>query len=181
LNASKDFNQGWWSGVLDNVAENPNYFVGDLSADGTMWHNNFFSFALGELGGQSVLSATLQLTRAEGFSELGRITQRYTLMDATTDPTVLNATVGTSWDIFEELGSGQSYGSFDVTVSGDASELLSFSLNTIGLADLNAAVDAGDDYFSIGGTLNPSIIPEPLAAGVWSLLLCCAVGGWPRR
>ncbi|MBN1854022.1 MAG: hypothetical protein JW829_14930, partial [Pirellulales bacterium] len=66
-------NQGWWNreGNFANAQDtNDNYFVGDLSNDGTQLLNNFFTFDISNLSG-TVVGATLQLVRWHGGSDSG--------------------------------------------------------------------------------------------------------------
>ena len=72
----------------------------------------------------------------------------------------LNFNDGTSASIFNDLGSGTSYGSFVVSSVGSYSDILNFTLNGAALADLNAAIAHGDQFFSVGGTLTPSATPD---------------------
>jgi hypothetical protein len=171
--------QGWWSGTQANIDSNTNYIVGDLSNNGSALHNNFFTF---NVIGQSptVTSATLRVVREDGQSDLGAIAHTYTTFDVSTDATTLNNNSGTSAAIFNDLGSGITYGSFVITVAGSTSEVLSLSLNANAVADINAAI-AGGSRFSLGGTLTPSAaaVPEP------STFALFAIGGlgiaWSAR
>lgn len=52
--------------------------------------------------------------------------------------------------VFEDLGTGTSYGTFEVSGSGEPSDILSLPLNEAALADINAAAGG---FFSIGGRL----------------------------
>ena len=159
-------NQGWWSAVETNGDWNDNYVVGDLSDDGTDLVNAFFTFDLTGVTG-SVTSATFNVQRYFGESQLGRTFQHLSVFDVSTDAAVLNYTEGTSQAIFDDLGSGVSYGAFDVTVDGSLDEILNLSLNGNGVADLNKAIGAGNRYFSIGATLAPSgEVPEPTTLGL---------------
>jgi hypothetical protein len=130
-------NQGWWSPTLFNFDTNDNYFVGHSDPDRL---RNFFSFDLSSACGAS--SVTLQLTR---FIQTGPLT--YSLFDVVTPAATLNANDGTSQTIFDDLGSGTGFGSFPVA-EGAATDVLSFPLNSAGVAAFNAA---GGGFFSIGG------------------------------
>jgi hypothetical protein len=71
--------------------------------------------------------------------------------DVTTGAATLNNNVGTSAAIFDDLGSGVSYGSFVVpTYPASNVLLLSFTLNAATLADIASAAGG---FFSIGGSL----------------------------
>lgn len=82
----------------------------------------------------------------------------------------MNNNEGTNSTIFDDLGSGQQYGSFNVTVSGNENEILSFSLNSNAIADLNSAISLNQQFFSVGGTLTPSTTPVPEPSSVLGLL-----------
>ena len=79
-----------------------------------------------------------------------------------TPAAVLDNTSGTNSGIYDDLGTGVSYGSFKVPLVGASSLPESFQLNGNGVAAINAAIDGGAGSFSIGGTLpSPSAVPEP--------------------
>jgi hypothetical protein len=139
-------NQGWWSATDANVDNNDNYIVG--SYGGTSIFRNFFTFDLSSACVAS--SVTLRLTR---FGQTGPLT--YTLFDVSTPATTLNANDGISATIFNDLGSGISFGSFPVA-PGSVDEVLSFPLNAAGVAAFNAARGG---FFSIGGSAVP--LPRP--------------------
>lgn len=149
-------NQGWWSStVTNNNPTNDNYFTGKGDTS-----RSFFSFDLSGLSGV-VTSATFQVRRYDQTQALTLglfdvVTPAATLI--TTRTNVFNPT------IFQDLGSGHSYGSFDVGM-GYSTDILSFALNAAALADINAAI--GARYFSIGaavqgpGTIFSGSLDEP--------------------
>jgi hypothetical protein len=130
-------NQGWWSPTASNFDANDNYFVGRLDAE---LFRNFFTFNLSSAC--QAAGVTLQLTRA---NQTGPLT--YVLFDVSTPAATLNANNGTSQTIFDDLGTGTSFGSFPVA-EGAADDVLSFPLNAAGVAAFNAARGG---FFSIGG------------------------------
>jgi len=138
-----DLNQGWWSGTADNFDANNNYVVGDFGGDS---YRNFFTFKLDNVNGV-ITSATLNLLR--GTSDGSQFV--YNLGSVTTDAATLNANDGHNAGIYNDLGSGTSFGSFSVSDNGNPTDLLSFNLNSAGLAAINAS-EGG--YFSLGGSLN---------------------------
>jgi hypothetical protein len=171
-------NQGWW-GDSPNFDANDNYIVG--SDFGTF--RNFFSFDLRSACAAS--SVTLELTR---FDQTGPLT--YRLWDVATAAEVLNANTGISQPIFEDLGSGTSFGSFEVA-DGSPTDVLRFPLNAAGVAAFNAARGG---FFSIGGQ-TPSETATvaflygfsgPAAGGTQQLVVTCLPttkqecknGGW---
>lgn len=172
-------NQGWWSATDSNDDFNDNYFVGTLDPD---LLNNFFSFDTSRLAGLTVLGADLSLD-AYTIDSPGT-GNTYILYDVSTDAATLNFNSGTSAAIFNDLGSGTSYGTFFVPVSA-SNTLISLTLNAAGLADLQLAADQGA-FFSVGGTLDlqapPSTIPEPASMAIFGLgALGMAVAARARR
>ena len=141
-------NQGWWSDTFNNSDGNTNYTVGWRSLSGGQEFRNFFTFDLSSLT-DIVVGATLEVVRYSYFSP--DASETLGLFDVTTDAATLNNNVGTNAAIFNDLGSGTSYGTFVVnSYSFSSTELLSFSLNSNALADINAAKGG---FFSIGGAL----------------------------
>lgn len=69
-------NQGWWSATSSNNTSNDNYLVGDNSNDGSNLLNNFFTFDISEVL-EPVTSATLNLQRYYGQSDLGSLSYSY--------------------------------------------------------------------------------------------------------
>jgi hypothetical protein len=70
------------------------------------------------------------------------------VFDVSTPAATLNANEGTSQTIFDDLGTGTSFGSFPVA-DGAADDVLSFALNAAGVAAFNAARGG---FFSTGGS-----------------------------
>lgn len=103
------------------------------------------SFDLSSLSSQ-VTSAKLQLlknrTSGDPIETLG-------LFEVITDINQLytNRIGLVSPQIFEDLGTGRSYGTFDVATGGNPDEILEFELNETAIAAINAA---SGDFFSIG-------------------------------
>jgi hypothetical protein len=180
---STNGDQGWWNENTGHDTTNTNYIVGDLSTNGTDEFNNFFTFNLGSLAGQTVVSATLQAIREFGLSDLGNTSHTYTLFDVTTSAAALNSTSNANASIFNDLETGVSYGAFNVTVAGSPAEQLSFGLNGSGVSDINAAI-GGSQIFSIGGTLTPGVagvVPEAATVLIWATLTGIGLAaGWRR-
>jgi hypothetical protein len=138
-------NQGWWSDTLSNYDENDNYAIGiDPSGD---LSRNFFTFDLSLLT-LPVTSARLELTRFNYLSSAE--SETFGLSDVSTDAVTLNNNVGTSASIYNDLGSGVSYGEFEILSDGLTTDVLSFNLNAAAIGDINAAKGG---WFSIGGAL----------------------------
>ena len=96
------YSQGWWSGTLENSDNNDNYFTGVWEGE---FLNNFFTFAI-PTGLGPILSAELSITQT------GTVGSPFTyrLYDVSTNANTLNQNNGTSNAIFNDLGSGVSYG-----------------------------------------------------------------------
>jgi Tol biopolymer transport system component len=141
-------NQGWWNWNPNGVNQdhNDNYFVG-VSDEDEGEYRNFFTFDLSSLTGQ-VISARLEITRF-GYGSPDP-SETLGLFDVSTDARTLNNNVGVSAAIFEDLGTGTSYGTVEVSRSGEPADVLSVPLNAAAVADINAAAGG---FFSIGGRL----------------------------
>jgi hypothetical protein len=86
------------------------------------------------------------------------------------------------------LGSGLLYGQKDIITNKllfppSPMEVISIALNGTALAAIEKAALAGDKYFSIGGTLNPNIIPEPgtLTLAMIGMLAMGGLRRWRAR
>lgn len=148
--------QGFYYADGSNQPLNPSYFVGQVAINGTTSPLNpthdYFTFDLSSLNltGKTITSATLNVPSYFGTSDSGQTMFRFTLYDVSTSPTALNATQPSgNLAIYNDLGSGNSYGAFTVPVS--ASGVLNFSLNGAALTDIRNS--AGGD-FSTGGVLS---------------------------
>lgn len=144
-------NQGWWSDFDPHSPGNDNYLVGFVPSD---TYHNFFSFDLSSLTGQ-VVAANLELHRFSYHSL--NPSETLGLFDVSTPAATLKTSIGTNAAIYNDLGSGTSYGVFSVSRSGP--DPIVFSLNAAALAGIQAA-EGG--FFSIGGSLQAF---APL--GVW--------------
>jgi hypothetical protein len=138
-------NQGFWSATLANADNNTNYQTGNTAGSIT---RSFFTFDLSglNLSGQQITSATLELRR---YGYTGDATETVQFFDVSTAAATLNNNTGASPAIFNDLGTGTSYGAFSISSSGLTTDLLSFALNSGARTDI--AAGAGG-FFSIGGT-----------------------------
>lgn len=129
-------NQGWWNdGASNNNLNNDSYFAGAGS------FRNYFTFSLAGLSG-IVTSAELQVRRYN--TDVGA---RYSLYDVSTSASDLALRGIIRDDIWLDLGSGTSYGSYTVG-SGVSTDILTFTLNEAALADITSSLGG---YFSLGG------------------------------
>jgi hypothetical protein len=153
--------QGSWSNVFSNHGAKSLYVVG-LAVDSTDPSRigevrNFFSFPVGIADipvGHEVVSATLKIMRVYS-SDDNEDFEFLEFFDVSTNKDTLNTQTGVSQAIFDDLGSGNSYGVFAVPGHGSTNEILSFELNAMAIADINASINY---WFSIGGRL---VDPEP--------------------
>jgi hypothetical protein len=138
-------NHGWWSPTLPNT-NSTNYAAGYTSTSAI---RNFFTFDLASLNlsGQRIVSATLEVRR-NGYTSPDA-TETFQLFDVLTAANILNNNVGASATIYDDLGSGNSYGSVVIPQAGVTTQMVSVSLNGTAQADIAAAAGG---YFSIGGS-----------------------------
>lgn len=192
-------NQGWWNTYTSNFDynsnDNDNYLTGKLSET---VYRSFFTFDVSVLKNRPISSATLKIQRFEGS---GRSTHTLGLFDVSTPAIALNQKVNNpDLSIYDDLGSGKSYGNFKVASFGDKNEVLNFSLNSNAIADINAK---DEKYFSIGAALLDDLkpayqylfaysadtpvklvvttasVPEPLTLG--GTVVAGAMGWWIKR
>jgi len=163
-------NAGWWSGQAnDPLADdaNDNYLVGSI--DGLQSYHNFFTFDLSNLD-VPVTSAELRIARSsfcandtsngDCVAPVSFGSVEYTLWDVTTPYLTLNDNGSANQGIYDDLGSGISYGSILVSDDGTPNPLM-ITLNAAALADLTSLVRGGGGFFSIGGALPEQDLPEP--------------------
>lgn len=144
-------NQGWWAsgGRAANYDLNDNYLVGRCCSSGPRSsYRDFFTFDLSSLTGVPV-AARLEVTRF--LSESRSVTETLGFFEVSTDAATLNRNgPAQSRAIFDDLGSGTSYGQFEVATAGDPQEVLSFPLNSVAVSRI---ARARRGFFSIGGSL----------------------------
>ncbi|MBS0266025.1 MAG: PEP-CTERM sorting domain-containing protein [Planctomycetes bacterium] len=148
-------NQGWWSPDVGNSDDNANFIVGTIAIDSFVAHyHDYFTFDITRLAGQTVTGVTLNIQNP-GFNTS---TGTYSVYDVSTDPYTLNANGnGPNTAIYDDLGSGNLYGSQTIPLFNDSEYFI--ALNSFAVNDLQAAIDNGDTYFSTGGAFVG--VPEP--------------------
>ena len=152
-------NQGWWSDFAGNNTFNDNYIIAlfwtapSYPYQQGIVERDFFTFDLSGISG-TIQSATLLLRR--GNSGSPNPTETIDFWDVQTPVAILNNNIGPNASIVSDLGTGRNYGSFQVAMSGSASEVLSFTLNANAIADLNASRGG---FFSIGGSMEGQPAP----------------------
>ncbi len=163
-------NQGWWSDTRESRDENDNYATGITPYEEIA--HNFFTFDLSSLA-LPVISATLELTRFNYLSSAE--SETFGLFDVSTDAITLNNNVGINLTIYDDLGTGISYGQFEIFSDGLETDILSFELNAAAIADIDAA---GGGWFSIGGDLLS--LGSPVGDGT-ELLFGSSIDGGVQR
>jgi hypothetical protein len=191
-------NQGFWSDTQPNIDSNQNYMVGYACCSTFPLLRNFFSFDLTALPALDVISATLQLVRY-GPGKGNEPLETYELFDVATDAATLNQNEGLNAAIFTDLGSGTSYGAFEVANTGGQESVIELGLNDAALAAIEAARGG---FFSIGGSLVAAdnfdslfggsgtfygepklvveVVPEPATGTLLLLGLLCLSAGASR-
>ncbi|HYE63971.1 MAG TPA: Calx-beta domain-containing protein, partial [Pyrinomonadaceae bacterium] len=161
---------GWYNGFgnyNDNpdIPDNDNYLCGRVSSTE---FRNFFVFDLSNVKG-TVRNATLRVLNPDlGYRSLDS-SETYTIYDVSTAVSVLRTPATGRTDIFDDLGSGTTFGSvvIDKPASG-ASVIVSASLNGAALAALNS----DRSLFALGGALTTVAGPnEFVFAGTGNLVI----------
>ena len=143
-------NQGWWSATLRGLDGSGNYATGRDLLSGEV--RSFFTFDLStlDLTGRTITSAALQV---HGGVTSGDPIETVHLFDVSTDAATLNDNSTTSAAIFEDLGTGTTYGSHALTAGapyGTQPGLLWLPLNSAGIAEVASAAGG---YFSVGAAI----------------------------
>jgi hypothetical protein len=142
-------NEGWWNDAGIHLLGFDEYLVGRL---GEGVRRDFFTFDTSRAPG-CARSATLQIPHGIGSGDFGFLATLvvYALHDVRTDALTLNTTAGPDTTIFDDLGSGLSYGTaVEPTGAPYRADSFVVTLNAAGLAGLNAAIRSGS-FFSVGG------------------------------
>lgn len=140
---------GWWTHLGSHNANNPNYIAG---RENGLEFNNFFVFNLAGIN-EPIASATLVATnglasRGPGYRSPDP-SETYTLFDVSTPISALTTSGNGQTTIFDDLGTGISYGSRDITAA-DNSRPVPIALNDAGIAALNAALGS---QVALGGAV----------------------------
>ncbi|MEO8328787.1 MAG: hypothetical protein ABI586_02165 [Candidatus Nanopelagicales bacterium] len=134
-------NQGWWSDRTRGRNRNDNYIVGKCCH---AHYRDFFTFDLSQIG-RHVVRADLRVFSASikgGPFDFG-------LFDVSTSAAAVNHNVGRNLAIFEDLGTGDSYGTYEIS-RDQQHEWLNLRLNHAAISDMN---DSLGKYFTLGGSM----------------------------
>lgn len=146
VSAGRD-NQGWWRADVGNSnSNNDNYITG---VSGSSEFRSYFTFDLSSISGETVTGATIELRR---YNQSGTPTLEFFDVSTSAEDLAQRNTVSAA--IFDDLGTGSSYGSFTPT-AGASTDVLSFVLNGDALRDITASLGG---YFSIGATVSNGIM-----------------------
>src|SRR5688572_22081586 len=129
------FNQGWWAGGDPgdfSSDANPNYLTGYARSE----FRSFFTFDLSslDLTGRTLDGATFEVNGATFFATDSDV-EILGLFDVTTSASVVNYNEGLNSTVFDDLGTGVSYGTFEIGRYPFGSNL-TFALNQAGLQDI---------------------------------------------
>jgi hypothetical protein len=164
---------GWFDASGDHISGNTNYFTANAPGVIGPEYRSYFTFDVAP--GATSAAITIGNDPSGSYTDSGNFT--LTLYDVTSAINTYQGYSGAT-DIFDDLGTGTVYGS--ITLDGTASSY-TINLNAAGLAALNAAGIAGEE-FTIGARVTPGggSVPEPAS---WALMLggFGLVGGALRR
>jgi len=135
------YDSGWYSNGGYHLSSNTNYLAG--FSGWVSSYRNFFTFDLGAIS-NNVTSAILQLN-----TYTIQVPGTYSLFDVTTPVSQLTAGGTGLTGIYNDLGSGLSYGSKSLTYSQNI--IIQITLNASAIADINA--NSGGK-FAIGGVFS---------------------------
>jgi subtilisin family serine protease len=139
------FDSGWWDATGFHDEFNDNYVTALLSG---LEYRDFFVFDLSGVA-QQIAAAELRVFNPyDGFFSPDP-TETYSLFDVSTPLGSLEASGGGQTAIFNDLGTGTNYGS-QVVSPADNGQFVSVSLNSAGLAALNASLGG---QTALGGAL----------------------------
>lgn len=131
---------------------NTNYVIGDDISQGgiSLQYRNFFVFDLSSLGaGDQIIDAHLEVYQDNGFVSPSP-SETWEAWDVTTAVDTLRAGGSGKTSIYNDLGTGTSYGSQEVTEASEGN-LVSLTLNAMARGHIQ---DKIGNLFAIGGSIS---------------------------
>ena len=129
---------GWYDSTGAHNAANPNYVVGQLqSFGGLQTLHDWFVFDVPSIPGL-ITNASIELFNPSGGYASPDATETLTIFDVITPIAKLRAGGSGLTEIYEDLGSGTTYGSVTVS-SNNNNSIVVINLTAAGLAAINAA------------------------------------------
>ncbi|HEY3285162.1 MAG TPA: hypothetical protein VGN26_23060 [Armatimonadota bacterium] len=141
--------RGWFDATGSHIADNPNYVAGlSISGPGSEYRD-FFVFDLSslDLTGKTITDVRLELTVFSIYASVGG-SVAYGTYDVSTPASDLMADQSGATGIFDDLGTGVSYGGFGLPSAISGSGEVTLDLTPAVEADLAAAAGG---YFALGG------------------------------
>ena len=105
---------------------------------------NYFLFDLSSIS-EDIVSAELRITSGNYISS--DPFETFSLFDITSDPSILPTNTSQNLSLFDDLGSGQEYGGYQVQQNSDP--VISIMLNSFAIDDINST----NSLFAIGGAI----------------------------
>jgi hypothetical protein len=136
---------GWWDSTGGHTSTNKNYIAGK---SGTTLFNDYFVFNLSGVT-QTITGAQLRLSEASNGYNSPDPTETYSLFDVSTSIAALEATGSGQTAIFNDLGTGTTFGSRDISAT-DRNTVVTIGLNAAAIAALNATRGG---QFALGGAV----------------------------
>jgi len=159
-----EFSRGWvdQNGNNNGGGNGANYIAGicgssDNCGGNNADYHNYFAFNFNNLFSGTVNTASLVLNQPSNGYITPASTITYTLFDVSSNPSL-----GSGVALYNDLGSGISYGTVVVDASS-AGGLVKVNFNAAGLAALNVAVSNNTNFY-VGGAV--AAVPEPAS---WAL------------
>jgi len=167
-------NTGWYdqTGFSENAG---NYIAGvcgssDACVGDNLDANDYFVFDLSDVSG-AITSAELSIGNPTSGYISPNPSETFNVWDVSTPISTLIASNTGQVGIYNDLGSGNLYGSTSVSLADDGNQVL-VNLGAQALADIQAAEG---NSFAVGGEVDPAGVPEPtsmllLGAGLAALM-----------
>ncbi|MBB4841765.1 hypothetical protein HNP55_000260 [Paucibacter oligotrophus] len=160
-----EFSRGWvdQTGSNNGGGSSANFIAGvcgssDSCSGNDAEYHNYFAFNFNNLFSGPVSSASLVLNQPSNGFITPASSISYTLFDVSGG----NPSLGSGVALYNDLGSGISYGTVMVT-AGSAGSVVTVNFNAAGLAALNTAVSNNTNFY-VGGAV--AAVPEP---ATWAL------------